>query len=511
MPTPGCRMSIADSPNDGVRCHRRSHSVTLSVYRTRHRPRDPRAAADRDQDLLRLQHALRRAAEHAYRVRCAWAARRAAGAEPRAPSSSPCAPRSRSAAPSTASRSSRARTTSIRTCPRATRSPSTTGRSRPAARSTFDDARRDAARGHRPRPHGRGRRQVAARRISGFRSAHRARLQPQRRAADRDRHRARPSLGRRCRASASAACARSWSPSASTTATWKRAASAATRTSRSVPPGDGARRQDRDQEPQLVPLRPAGASSTRSSGRRRRRQRARRSSRRRGCGTPAPAARSRCAARKRRTTTATSPSRTCRRCESTRRWIDEIRRDAARAARGAAPALRRAVRRCPTTMPALLTQSRGAGRRISRRRPRPAGNAEGGEQLDHGGADPEDERARRRRSRTCRLTPEALAGLIRLVDSGTISGPIAKGGLRKDVRARAATAAAIVEAEGLARIDDEAAVEAAVRDVARRRTRRPVEQYRAGKRQTFGFLVGQVMKASGGKAEPGARQRDRPA
>ena len=31
---------------------------------------------------------------------------------------------------------------------------------------------------------------------------------------------------------------------------------------------------------------------------------------------------------------------------------------------------------------------------------------------------------------------------------------------------------------------------------------KPVEQYRAGKKQTFGFLVGQVMKASGGKANP---------
>ena len=51
---------------------------------------------------------------------------------------------------------------------------------------------------------------------------------------------------------------------------------------------------------------------------------------------------------------------------------------------------------------------------------------EGGEQLDHGRADAQDERARRRRSTACRSTPAALAGLIRLVDAGTISGPIAK-------------------------------------------------------------------------------------
>jgi aspartyl-tRNA(Asn)/glutamyl-tRNA(Gln) amidotransferase subunit B len=98
------------------------------------------------------------------------------------------------------------------------------------------------------------------------------------------------------------------------------------------------------------------------------------------------------------------------------------------------------------------------------------------------------------------LTPDALAGLIRLIDSGTITGPIAK-----DVFERMWTsgrpADAIVAAEGLAAIDDEAAVEAAVRDVMAANAG-AVEQYRAGRQQTFGFLVGQVMKATKGKANP---------
>jgi aspartyl-tRNA(Asn)/glutamyl-tRNA(Gln) amidotransferase subunit B len=63
------------------------------------------------------------------------------------------------------------------------------------------------------------------------------------------------------------------------------------------------------------------------------------------------------------------------------------------------------------------------------------------------------------------------------------------------------SAAAIVEAEGLGRIDDEASVEAAVRQVLGAHAD-AVTQYRAGKRQTFGFLVGQVIKSMSGKANP---------
>jgi aspartyl-tRNA(Asn)/glutamyl-tRNA(Gln) amidotransferase subunit B len=98
------------------------------------------------------------------------------------------------------------------------------------------------------------------------------------------------------------------------------------------------------------------------------------------------------------------------------------------------------------------------------------------------------------------LTPDRLAGLIQLVDSGTISGPIAKEVFEK-MYASGQTAAEIVEREGLARIDDEAAVASTVRAVLEAHAG-PVAQYRAGKQQTFGFLVGQVMKAMKGKANP---------
>ena len=98
------------------------------------------------------------------------------------------------------------------------------------------------------------------------------------------------------------------------------------------------------------------------------------------------------------------------------------------------------------------------------------------------------------------LTAQALGGLIRLVDSGTISGPTAKEVFEK-MYATGRAAAEIVAAEGLARIDDEAAVQAAVMNVIEANAD-AVTQYRAGKKQTYGFLVGQVIKSMGGKANP---------
>jgi len=98
------------------------------------------------------------------------------------------------------------------------------------------------------------------------------------------------------------------------------------------------------------------------------------------------------------------------------------------------------------------------------------------------------------------LTPAALAGLIALVDKGTISSSIAK-----DVFAKmydtGRSADDIVAAEGLAQNSDEGALLAIVRDVIARNAD-AAAQFRAGKSQTFGFLVGQVMKGSGGKANP---------
>jgi aspartyl-tRNA(Asn)/glutamyl-tRNA(Gln) amidotransferase subunit B len=98
------------------------------------------------------------------------------------------------------------------------------------------------------------------------------------------------------------------------------------------------------------------------------------------------------------------------------------------------------------------------------------------------------------------LAAGALAGLIRLIDKGVLSSSTAK-----DVFAKmydsGRTADEIVAAEGLAQIDDESALVAMVRDVMARNPD-AIAQVKAGKNNAFGFLVGQIMKGSGGKANP---------
>ncbi len=99
-----------------------------------------------------------------------------------------------------------------------------------------------------------------------------------------------------------------------------------------------------------------------------------------------------------------------------------------------------------------------------------------------------------------RLTPDALAGLITLADAGAISGPTAKAVFEKMYES-GRSAEEIVRAEGLGRIDDTAALERIVKETLDRHPE-PAAQYRAGKTTTLGFLVGQVMRVTGGKANP---------
>ena len=98
------------------------------------------------------------------------------------------------------------------------------------------------------------------------------------------------------------------------------------------------------------------------------------------------------------------------------------------------------------------------------------------------------------------LGADRLAGLIALVEKGTISGSMAKDIFEK-MYATGRTAIAIVEAEGLAQIDDESQIAALIGEVVAANAD-AVAQYRGGKASTFGFLVGQVMKAARGKANP---------
>jgi aspartyl-tRNA(Asn)/glutamyl-tRNA(Gln) amidotransferase subunit B len=98
------------------------------------------------------------------------------------------------------------------------------------------------------------------------------------------------------------------------------------------------------------------------------------------------------------------------------------------------------------------------------------------------------------------LTPAALAGLIALIDKGTISSSMAKEVFAK-MYGSGRSADEIVSAEGLAQNSDEGALLLIVKRVIAANVA-TVEQYRSGKTKGFGFLVGEVMKGSGGKANP---------
>ncbi|MEA2600823.1 MAG: aspartyl-tRNA(Asn)/glutamyl-tRNA(Gln) amidotransferase subunit [Acidobacteriota bacterium] len=98
------------------------------------------------------------------------------------------------------------------------------------------------------------------------------------------------------------------------------------------------------------------------------------------------------------------------------------------------------------------------------------------------------------------LAPERLAALVALVDTGTISNSAAKD-VFAAVTSTGEDPAAAVERLGLAQVSDISRIEGWIDEVIEQNAG-PVTQYRAGKTQTIGFLVGQVMKRSGGRAEP---------
>ena len=94
----------------------------------------------------------------------------------------------------------------------------------------------------------------------------------------------------------------------------------------------------------------------------------------------------------------------------------------------------------------------------------------------------------------------ALAELLALVEAGTISGKMAKD-VCAEMVATGRRPAKIVAARGLAQVSDRAPIEKAVRE-AMERSPDNVTQYRAGKTNVLGWFVGQVMKATGGAANP---------
>jgi aspartyl-tRNA(Asn)/glutamyl-tRNA(Gln) amidotransferase subunit B len=100
------------------------------------------------------------------------------------------------------------------------------------------------------------------------------------------------------------------------------------------------------------------------------------------------------------------------------------------------------------------------------------------------------------------VSAAALAELLKLQAAGTISGKIAKDVFLK-MFATGRGAAKVVEAEGLAQISDTSALEKIVAEVIAASPKQ-VEQYQGGKTTVLGYLVGQVMKATRGQANPAA-------
>jgi aspartyl-tRNA(Asn)/glutamyl-tRNA(Gln) amidotransferase subunit B len=98
------------------------------------------------------------------------------------------------------------------------------------------------------------------------------------------------------------------------------------------------------------------------------------------------------------------------------------------------------------------------------------------------------------------IAPDRLAGLIRLVDRNVISSTVAKEVFAKMFES-GRTAEEIVETERLAQVGDEDALVGYVREAIAGNPD-AVEQFRKGRNNAFGFLVGTVMKASKGKANP---------
>ena len=101
---------------------------------------------------------------------------------------------------------------------------------------------------------------------------------------------------------------------------------------------------------------------------------------------------------------------------------------------------------------------------------------------------------------SCPVPPGALAELLRLLEGGTITGRTAKD-VFEAMWAAGEGPRAIVEREGLAQVRDEGAIEKAVAEVVAASPEQ-VATYRKGKTSTLGWFVGQVMRRTGGKADP---------
>jgi aspartyl-tRNA(Asn)/glutamyl-tRNA(Gln) amidotransferase subunit B len=98
------------------------------------------------------------------------------------------------------------------------------------------------------------------------------------------------------------------------------------------------------------------------------------------------------------------------------------------------------------------------------------------------------------------VRPKAVADLIQLIERGEISGKMAKDVFEIMFR-EAKSPQEVIQEKGLRQITGASEIEKVIHEVIAS-NQKTVEQYRGGKKATFGFFVGQVMKATGGQANP---------
>ena len=99
------------------------------------------------------------------------------------------------------------------------------------------------------------------------------------------------------------------------------------------------------------------------------------------------------------------------------------------------------------------------------------------------------------------VSPERLVELLQMVDKGAISLKVARE-IFPEVYSSGKRSEQIVQEKGLTQVSDEGALDKIIEEVLAKSPAQ-VAQFKEGKQQVVGFLVGQVMKASGGKANPG--------
>ncbi len=100
-----------------------------------------------------------------------------------------------------------------------------------------------------------------------------------------------------------------------------------------------------------------------------------------------------------------------------------------------------------------------------------------------------------------KLTPNNLAGMINLIADGTISSKIAKK-VFKELIENGGDAKEVVEAKGLVQLSDPAQLLPVINEILDK-NEQSIEDFKNGKDRAVGFLVGQIMKATKGKANPG--------